>query len=149
MDLNALWESLVFGSKAKRRAQALSIVARELRDFFKNCPICGRHFKRHKFARFALTPLTTENEQRVEEFLCALRQHRWRDVIRFQQFKPYQDVIVAHAVRCSNEKLCWLAVEEPYEYFAPFVREWGVLDLSSSRELEGVIKASAWARLDR
>ena len=119
------------------------MAATHLRRLLDVCPVCKGGFTGHRFARFAITVSSRSTEKRADEFLLALKEHRWNDVLAFKEFDAMSDAIVANVVRCAGRQLAWIAVLEPFELFdGPSIMGWDVVDPQS--ELEALIEQDKW-----
>src|SRR5438034_596383 len=67
-------------------ASGEKIIAAKLKRLLDDCPICKSGFAAHRYARFATTVLTRENESRARDFQSSMREHRWTDAIKFSEF---------------------------------------------------------------
>lgn len=125
------------------------IVIANLRRMLGSCPVCNQNFTSHLYTRFAITIFTRERQHRIAEFLKALREHRWRDVMEFNEFDGMEDALVAHALRCGGRQIVWLVIREPYELGdSPTLVEQEILNLENSREIESLISQDSWVSLE-
>jgi hypothetical protein len=125
------------------------IVTENLQLMLGHCPICDQEFTGHYYARFAVTVLTNENGQRVNDFLTILREHRWTDVMKFREFDPLCDALVAQALRCAGRQIVWMAIREPFELGdTSSILEQEILDHEDSRELESLTSQDRWVSLE-
>lgn len=139
---------LIYGDTDRLIREGRKLEVANLRRMLGSCPICGQDFTGHYYASFALTPLPKENKQQVDEFLKALREHRWADAKKFRDFEPLDDAIGAQALRCAGRQIMWLAMLYPYEPGADqSIIEQGILDHEESRLLEDLIERDGWVAL--
>lgn len=124
------------------------ILARYLRTTLGRCPACGADFADHLFTQFAITVYTVETQRRAEDFLLAVRERRWRDVLKFKEFENVSDALVARAIRCPGRQIVVLVMLDPYDFYDTMsIAEQQVLDHDSSRELESLINRDEWEPL--
>lgn len=147
--LSETFLKLIYGSNEKLIREGQKIEVANLRRMLGRCPVCDQEFTGHYYARFALTPLAKENERHVNEFLTALREHRWSDVIEFRDFEPLSDALGAHALRCAGRQIVWLAIRDPFELGdTQSIIEQEILDHEDSRKLESLISQDSWVSLE-
>lgn len=141
--------NLIYGNSEKLKREGQKIEAENLRLMLGRCSVCEQEFTGHSYARFALTPLTKENGQHVNDFLRALREHRWSDVIKFRDYEALSDALGAHALRCAGRQIVWLAIRDPFEPGdTQSIIEQGILDHEDSRVLEAAIGRVCWVSLE-
>ena len=141
--------NLIHGDSEKLIHEGQKIEVANLRRMFGRCPVCQREFAGHYYARFALTTFTDENAQHVNEFLSALREHRFEDVRKFRDYEALSDALGAHALRCAGRQILWLAIREPVEPGdTQSIIEQEILDHEESRKLESLISQERWVSLE-
>lgn len=141
---------IIYGSSEKLIEEGQKIEVANLRRLLGRCPVCEQEFAGHYYSTFALTPFTKANEWRVDEFLTALREHRWGDVMKFRDYEALSDALGAQALRCVGGKIVWLALCYPFEPGdTQSIIERETLDHEESRALESFIGQDRWASLER
>ena len=120
----------------------------ELRRVLARCPICSDAFADHHYALFAITIISEDDKERLTEFFSALKEHRWQDALRFQEFDSLRDAAEAFAVRCSNDQIACVVLRSPAElYDSGRVVYCELLNDGDTRDLEVLIKQSKWKSL--
>lgn len=133
-----------------RQESADAAVARELRRMLDNCPICDSGFGGHFYALFATTVMDKQAQEgsRTFEFLKTLKEHRWREALRFQDWEDSRDDAEAYAVRCHTGRLGLLLVSSPHDpQSSDTVVHFEVLDVANGEELTALISPDRWEQL--
>ena len=124
---------------AKRQEGAAT--AAELQKMLEHCPICQHGFVGHSYALLATTILGGEENSCTNEFLDALKEHRWRDARQFQEWEGSRDNLVAYALRCTDGRLVLLIVHDFFElFYSSGLVECDCLSVENSRQLEAVFE---------
>ena len=124
------------------------VSAAELHRMLKVCPSCQGSLHAHHYADFAITVASDETRTRLPEFFQALKEHRWSEAKRFQDFDPRYNAAVAKVLRCVTGSLVMLITRDPEELLESInIEAVEVLSQKSGRELEAEIEPNQWRTL--
>ncbi len=110
-----------------------------------SCPICNNIFLNHTYILFATIVLGEERKDRVIEFFRVLKDHRWSDFQKFQEWESISDNAEAFLVRCVNNQLAMLVLRSPTELYEPdSLVTVEILNQEESSKLEQFVIQSEW-----
>ena len=109
------------------------------------CPICGKGFPNHYYARFATTAFAEANRHRMEFFFSSLEQHDWLQAVQFQDWDVLSNNAEAYALKCSTERLALVIIYSPYEVFEDdSLIRLEVLNGNSGERLIACVRPNGW-----
>src|ERR1044072_1190237 len=119
-----------------------------LRRMLTSCPACERTLTGHSYAQFAITIATEEHHDRTIQLFEALKEHRWTDAIRFQEFDARYNAAEALALRCPSGATTVVIVRNPEELWeSNSIVDHEVLDMEAGQRLNQVIESGKWHEL--
>jgi len=131
------------GEEGESDATALVLVR-----VLKRCPICKSPLTAHHYASFATTVLGEGRTPRVVDFFRSIKDHRWADLQRFQDWESLSDALEALAVRCSTGEISLAIIRNPQEFWdSDQLVDLEVLTSEESRQLEAFIEQNKWVSI--
>lgn len=92
--------------------------------------------------------MAERNKDRVEKFLSSIREHKWKEVLSFDEFDKFDDTLAFQVIRCPFGRAVWVITREPYSLDDPYlIAESEVLNSTESQILLDLITEEKWAEL--
>jgi hypothetical protein len=114
---------MTFGSffgRQQKSTSSESASARVLMEVVRFCPRCGLPLAGHEYRLAAATPLGSQELERFEELLSAIRRHDWQRVLTYQRWIGSQPNAEVFCIKCPDQQLSLAMILAPFELDEPY-----------------------------
>ena len=78
-----------------------------------SCPVCAQEMDSHQYQRLASIPLRGDNAEDLDAMLEAVRNHKWDELSRFQDWEGGLDDLEVYFLKCPDGRYNLAVIYDP------------------------------------
>lgn len=119
-----------------------------MKRIFIKCPSCDEKFKGHKITALTTRIYTAEYKKQIDDLYENLTQKRWSEIVKDEEFDPFEDALGVYVLKCPNANFYWLVLFLPYSLDDVVqLSEWNKIENNEVNELLKLIPNERWSAI--